>query len=59
MCDRSSTRAVCENPNTSSSGNEVETVAPTSCAKQEALAKTIDSSAFVVMLTEWGNLLEI
>lgn len=36
----------------------METVAPTSCAKQETLAKTIDSSAFVAILTEYGNLLE-
>ena len=40
-------------------GNEVETVAPTSCAKQEILAEKIDSGALVVVLAVCGNLLEI
>lgn len=40
-------------------GNEVETVAPTSNANQEVLAKKIDSGALVVILAEYGNLLEI
>ena len=39
-------------------GDEVETVAPTSCAKQELLAKKIDSGALVVVLADYGNLLE-
>lgn len=40
-------------------GNEVETVAPTSCAKQEMWAEKIDSGALVEALAVCGNLLEI
>lgn len=37
----------------------METVAPTSCAKQEIWAEEIDGGAFVVVLAVCGNLLEI
>lgn len=37
----------------------METVAPTSCAKQEILVEEIDGGAFVAVLTVCGNLLEI
>jgi hypothetical protein len=36
----------------------METVAPTSCAKQETLTEKIDGGALVVVLPAWGNLLE-
>lgn len=40
-------------------GNEVGTVAPTSCAKQEILVEEIDRGALVGGLAVCGNLLEV
>jgi hypothetical protein len=37
----------------------METVAPTSCAKQAILMEKIDSGALVMVLADCGNLLEI
>jgi hypothetical protein len=36
----------------------METVAPTSCAKQETFTAKIDGGALMVVLPAWGNLLE-